>query len=231
MYFIIVLFLQSYTSESQQQVGARCRKLQVSRVGCRYIEGIVPKGPYLPCTSMAGRALLAGYHRYRHSLWVKGFPCWYSEFLWKWKPLNLFKWSRYLKISGCQRKKNGIINSSSHNNPGNLYSAICIDDYSMYKWIPLAKKSQINDFHEIIRSYMPLKDMSSCNTASRTNLFCNPDKSSHKIVLIYRGHFVTPKQTFNFCDQYINQPFKYVSRTRNPIRYWACRCLVILSLP
>ena len=27
------------------------------------IEGILPKGPYLPCVSMAGRALLAGYHR------------------------------------------------------------------------------------------------------------------------------------------------------------------------
>ena len=29
-----------------------------------HIEGILPKGPYLPCVSMAGRALLAGYHRY-----------------------------------------------------------------------------------------------------------------------------------------------------------------------
>ena len=28
------------------------------------IEGILPKGPYLPCVSMAGRALLAGYHQY-----------------------------------------------------------------------------------------------------------------------------------------------------------------------
>ena len=27
-----------------------------------YIEGILPKGPYLPCVSMASRALLAGYH-------------------------------------------------------------------------------------------------------------------------------------------------------------------------
>ena len=26
-----------------------------------YFEGILPKGPYLPCVSMAGRALLAGY--------------------------------------------------------------------------------------------------------------------------------------------------------------------------
>ena len=25
-----------------------------------YIEGILPKGPYLPCVSMAGMALLAG---------------------------------------------------------------------------------------------------------------------------------------------------------------------------
>ena len=28
------------------------------------IEGILPKGPYLPCVSMTGRALLAGYHQY-----------------------------------------------------------------------------------------------------------------------------------------------------------------------
>ena len=27
------------------------------------VEGILPKGPYPPCVSMAGRALLAGYHR------------------------------------------------------------------------------------------------------------------------------------------------------------------------
>ena len=30
---------------------------------CLQIEGILPKEPYLPCISMAGRALLAGYHR------------------------------------------------------------------------------------------------------------------------------------------------------------------------
>ena len=39
---------------------------------CHYIivfhfEGILPKGPYLPCVSMAGRALLAGYHRFLYS--------------------------------------------------------------------------------------------------------------------------------------------------------------------
>ena len=27
------------------------------------VEGILPKGPYLPCVSMSGRALLAGHHR------------------------------------------------------------------------------------------------------------------------------------------------------------------------
>ena len=32
--------------------------------GVSFIEGILPKGPYLLCVSMAGRALLAGYHRY-----------------------------------------------------------------------------------------------------------------------------------------------------------------------
>ena len=29
----------------------------------RHLEGILPKGPYLPCVSMASRALLVGYHR------------------------------------------------------------------------------------------------------------------------------------------------------------------------
>ena len=29
----------------------------------KHIKGILPKGPYRPCVSMAGRALLAGYHR------------------------------------------------------------------------------------------------------------------------------------------------------------------------
>ena len=35
----------------------------------RHIEGILPKGPYLPCVSMAGRALLAGYHQHVHWKW------------------------------------------------------------------------------------------------------------------------------------------------------------------
>ena len=34
-----------------------------------YIEGILPKGPYLPCVSMAGRALFAGYHWYTGVPW------------------------------------------------------------------------------------------------------------------------------------------------------------------
>ena len=35
---------------------------------CRWhIEGILPKGPYQPCVSMAGRALLAGYPWYLNS--------------------------------------------------------------------------------------------------------------------------------------------------------------------
>ena len=39
-----------------------------------YIVGILPKGPYLPCVSMAGRALLAGYPRYTYfgglKIWI-----------------------------------------------------------------------------------------------------------------------------------------------------------------
>ena len=35
-----------------------------------HIEGILRKGPYLPCVSMAGRALLAGYHGHRNDFWM-----------------------------------------------------------------------------------------------------------------------------------------------------------------
>ena len=42
--------------------------IQQTRFSCEfsatYFEGILPKGPYLACVSMAGRALLAGYHRF-----------------------------------------------------------------------------------------------------------------------------------------------------------------------
>ena len=39
-----------------------------------YIEGILPKVPYLPCVSMAGRALLAGYPRHMR-LWYRWNVC------------------------------------------------------------------------------------------------------------------------------------------------------------
>ena len=45
------------------------------------IEGILTKGPYLPCVSMAGRALLAGYHRNRAALDRRHFI---MHFEWKW---------------------------------------------------------------------------------------------------------------------------------------------------
>ena len=38
------------------------------------VESILPKGPYVPCVSIAGRALLAGYHRY-HSNYRKMKDC------------------------------------------------------------------------------------------------------------------------------------------------------------
>ena len=46
-----------------------------------HFEGILPKGPYLPCVSMAGRALLAGYPRFiwrRISIYfsVQELLCW-----------------------------------------------------------------------------------------------------------------------------------------------------------
>ena len=74
---------------------------------CRFTEmfntfdGILPKGPYLPCVSMAGRALLAGYHRIeantkwppfsrRHLYglpWMKMYELWLK-----------FHWSLFLEV-------------------------------------------------------------------------------------------------------------------------------------
>ena len=49
----------------QQWIGnSQLKVISWRETGQRYIEGILPKGPYLPCVSMASRALLAGYHRY-----------------------------------------------------------------------------------------------------------------------------------------------------------------------
>ena len=46
----------------------------------RDIEGILPKGPYLPCLSMAGRALLAGYHWYELArVWFPSWRCIYTS--------------------------------------------------------------------------------------------------------------------------------------------------------
>ena len=45
------------------------------RTESTYIEGNLPKGPYLPCVSMAGRALLAGYPRYAEEVLME----WYRN--------------------------------------------------------------------------------------------------------------------------------------------------------
>ena len=52
----------------------------ISLYFCSHIEGILPKGPYLPCISMAGRALLAGYHQYLVWSW-----CQFPEIEQKWQ--------------------------------------------------------------------------------------------------------------------------------------------------
>ena len=40
------------------------QRAKLSQWLCSIYRGSLPKGPYLPCVSMAGRALLAGYSRY-----------------------------------------------------------------------------------------------------------------------------------------------------------------------
>ena len=48
------------------------------QVNVEYIEGILSKGPYLPCVSIAGRALLAGYPGY--------------DFVTPYRKLNVINW-------------------------------------------------------------------------------------------------------------------------------------------
>ena len=47
-----------------------CRSGEFPISPSELIEGILPNGPYLPCVSMAGRALVAGYHRYIRVKWT-----------------------------------------------------------------------------------------------------------------------------------------------------------------
>ena len=51
-----------------------------------YIEGILPKGPYLPCVSMAGRALLAGYHHIRDDIKIN-----WADDDWLWMAMMTLK--------------------------------------------------------------------------------------------------------------------------------------------
>ena len=57
-----------------------------------HIEGILPKGPYLPCVSMAGRALLAGYPRYLGMLCKKNRNNW-QALMCSMQVLVVFKYS------------------------------------------------------------------------------------------------------------------------------------------
>ena len=64
----IALSLSHLIHQAARQLGhAKCKPVIITLYArwYPYIEGILPKGPYLPCVSIAGRALLAGYHRHR----------------------------------------------------------------------------------------------------------------------------------------------------------------------
>ena len=57
----VILFISNHTA----YINTLLRMSDVLRnVFITHIEGILPKAPYLPFVSMAGRALLSGYHRY-----------------------------------------------------------------------------------------------------------------------------------------------------------------------
>ena len=86
---LLQLHLHSRLDTWLQWIGHKnnCKKRQET-----LINGILPKGPYLPCLRMADRALLAGYHRFEHCGLVHLIPE-----LWWW---NSFPWSasRYVQI-------------------------------------------------------------------------------------------------------------------------------------
>ena len=71
-----------------------------------HIEGILPKGPYLPCVSMAGRALLAGYH-------------WYPKHSWTAVRRKLcFTVSHDITVTSCGRQLDTLFNSLFRLTPG-----------------------------------------------------------------------------------------------------------------
>ena len=62
--FIWKLCMNWLKGLQRRQMVAVIQGLVHLRPSQEHIEGILPKGPYLPCVSMAGRALLAGYPRH-----------------------------------------------------------------------------------------------------------------------------------------------------------------------
>ena len=67
-----------------------------------HIDGILPKGPYLPCVSMAGRALLAGYHRYVNGFLPSG---WINAKSW---PENLVSPGSIIGSLCCKSTNNSV---------------------------------------------------------------------------------------------------------------------------
>ena len=62
-------------SPFDSNIACLCQSIEINNN--KHIEGILPKGPYLPCVSMAGRALLAGYPRYIWVTWPRWL--WHSD--------------------------------------------------------------------------------------------------------------------------------------------------------
>ena len=90
------------------------------------IEGILPKGPYLPCVSMAGRALLAGYPSiYHQRCWSTLFQTIYIWF--KTMLINIFD-DIYILLSLCHNENDEICSWCRNTL---TYTIIWLDNYSL----------------------------------------------------------------------------------------------------
>ena len=116
-------------------------------LSCRkysYIDGILPKGLYLPYVSMAGRSLLAGYHRYQKMIERERTDVSNTRIfnIVRKSPLSMHGWNICLELQ-----------SLSVNSKRNVFfhtlKKICVIEMSNFKSFPFHAARIIKSIHAI----------------------------------------------------------------------------------
>ena len=114
-----------------------------------YIEGILPKGPYLPCVSMAGRVLSAGYHRYiKKTAWLE------IVLIWWWNSVKMnfqgFMSECHLFMNiylhcGADKDSLSLMMTSSNGNIIRITVSLC-GEFTGHRWIPHTQRPVTRSF-------------------------------------------------------------------------------------